>query len=219
MVGMRMSMGPALTQSMGMYQRQRQIFSLEQRQTIRAHQTGLQIELVAALRNERFIAAGCCPSCRRELKPNEILAGFTQDVHDFTTQCTGCRRRFEPSLICFGEASQVEIPFYCGVQARHRLSQLSDLSPAQIARQMPGAYRSAVVHFGTLAAMYESIKIVYTYPELENWQAKALPFLGRMPDVVVARCVNVCVEVIGKLRRKHKITKYTKQRALEEATY
>lgn len=99
MVGMHMSMSPALIQSHRLEQRQR--LSMQQRLEIKAQQTLLMIELVAALREERYQPKGDCPKCRRILSPNEILAGFRDDVEDFTTRCTGCSYRFEPLLICF----------------------------------------------------------------------------------------------------------------------
>lgn len=212
MYGMTMSMIPSLTQRV----EQRLTMTLAQRQAVKTQQTMLQIELVATLRDERYQPKAKCPSCGRELKANEILAGFLADVNDFTTQCTGCRHRFEPKLICFGSASNVEIPFFCNVQARERLRSLSHLSPSEIARNHAGEYRSAVVHYGTLAGMFKSIDIEYSHKELEGWQGKVQPFLGRMPDTVIAMCVGVGIRVIRTLRRKHRIPKYAKKVALNE---
>lgn len=212
-MSMSMSMRPTLTQRMA----QHQSLTMEQRQKLSVHQTMMQIGLVAALRDERYQPVGDCPSCGRKLQPNEILAGFTADVNDFTTLCTGCNRRFEPKLICFGEASRIEIPFYCNVQARNQLKEAAHLSPAEIARQHPGPYRSAIVHYGTLAAMFQTIGVTYDQQELEGWQAKVQPFLGRLPDTVIAKCLNVKVEVVRKMRKDQRIGSYTKRKGLKEA--
>jgi hypothetical protein len=190
---------------------------MAQRQLIKSQQVGLQIGLVAALRDERYEPRATCPRCGRKLEPNEILAGFSRDVNDFTTGCTGCHHRFEPRLICFGTGWQIEIPFFCGVQARDRLRNASLLSPSEIARQFPGEYRSAVIHFGTLKALFLSMKIEYDHIELEEWQGRVMPFLGKMPDTVIAKCVGTKDATISRLRRDHNIAAYNKRKALCQA--
>ncbi len=207
-----MSMSPSLTQTMV----QRQTMTMSQRHAIKAQQTMMQIELVATLRDERYEPRATCPKCGRSLAPNEILAGFLDVVDDFTTECTGCHHRFEPLLICFGIGSQIEVPFYCGIQAKHLLREVAHLPPSEIARKHPGEYRSAVVHYGTLVAMFATLGIAYDHVELEGWQGKIMPFLGRMPDVVVAKCAGVSVDTIRKIRTGAGIGRYTKAVALAE---
>lgn len=212
-LGMSFSMSPSLRQTQRM--EMRQSLSLEQRMEIKSKQTMLLIELAGSLRGERYVPLAKCPKCFRELQPHEILGGFNNDVNDFTTRCTGCGCRFEPRLICFGDTSQIEIPFFCGVQAQDRLQQASHMPPADIAREYPGEYRSAVVHYGTLKAMYKSLGVEYTHPELEGWRAKAQPFLGRMPDTVIANAVNVKVGVITRMRKLAKVKAYCKRDSLK----
>lgn len=215
MPGMGMSLSPSMTHRLSMSHRMS--FSLSQRHLISAQQTMLQIELTGVLRDERYTPRGECPSCRRDLKPNEILAGFLRDVTDFTTRCTGCGHRFEPKLICFGQGGNIELRFLCGVQAQEQLRTVSHLPPSEIAREYPSEYRSAVVHYGTLAAMFADMDVPYDQPELEGWQAKVEPFLGRMPDTVIAKCVGEPVSVIRRLRNAQGISRFTRQLALEEA--
>lgn len=194
----------------------RQCMTQAQRQEIKAEQTLLLFELSGALRGERYQPQAKCPKCFRELKPHEILGGFRTDVNDFTTSCTGCHHRFEPKLICFGLAGNLEIPFYCGVQAQHQLRSVAHKSPSEIAREFPGPYRSAVVHYGTLKVMFKSLGVEYDHEELEGWRAKVQPFLGRMPDTVIATSVNVKVGVITRMRKLVKVKAYRKRDSLKK---
>lgn len=189
----------------------------QQRQQISAQQIGLWLELVAGLREERYTPQANCPSCHRDLAPHEILAGFTHDVNDFTTRCTGCGYRFEPHLIAFGAIGNIQIPFFCGVQTQNKLREHRTMTPAEIARLYPGEYRSAIVHYGTLSAMYALIGITYTLDENPAWHDKVLPFLGRMPDSEIARACGVGSTTIARLRRKQGISRFTKRVALEGA--
>lgn len=214
MLGMSLTMSHSQTQVQAQVQRQR--LTIEQRHEIKMQQVAMRLELVSSLRNERYKPKASCPDCGHDLTPTEILAGFTDDIKDFTTGCPRCDHRFAPSLICFGEASQIEIPFYCGVQAQDLLSKVSDLSPEEIARKYPGEYRSAVVHYGTLQAMFAELGVDYnTYQELEGWQAKIQPFLGRMPDTKIAECVGASAKTVSKLRRNRGIPKFTKRSLVE----
>lgn len=215
--GMTQSARPELTQSFEQRQEQRLTLTIEQRQAISAQQIGLWLELVAGLREENYTPQGNCPSCGRVLAPREILAGFTSDVNDFTTCCTGCGRRFEPKLVVFNNISQLEIPFFCGLQAQNRLSRFAHKSPAELARDYPGEYRSVIVHYGTLRAMFVKIGISYSFEENPLWHDKVLPFLGRMPDSEIARACGVGSRTIGRLRRSQGISRFTKQVALDEA--
>ncbi|MBI3421138.1 MAG: hypothetical protein HY006_03675 [Candidatus Sungbacteria bacterium] len=199
-----------------MSQRQEVRLTMEQRAEIRSYQLQLQIELSGAVRDEKYTPKAHCPQCYRELTANEILAGFLRDVNDFTTKCSGCGHRFEPKLICFGDAGKIELQFYCGPQAQNRLRSVSHLRPADIAREYPSEYRSAAMHYGTVKAMFKEMGIEYLFDELEGWQAKVQPFLGRMPDTIVARCVGATPRDIKKLRQAANISTYTKRKALKE---
>ena len=212
-IGMSMSLLPELTQSYRLETR----LTLKQKQAISAQQIGLWLELVAGLKEERYTPQAHCPSCYRVLEPREILAGFTHNVKDFTTRCTGCGYRFEPKLVVFGNVTTLEIRFFCDVQAQDRLRLVSNKSPAELARNYPGEYRSAIVHYGTLRAMFVKIGISYGFDENPLWHDKVLPFLGRMPDSEIARACGVKSKTIGRLRRKQGISRFTKQVALEEA--
>jgi hypothetical protein len=209
---MSLSMGSSMSQRHSM--RQEQNFTQEQRQTIKGRMFSVWIALVGALREEKYEPKARCPKCQRELKPTEILAGFLADVNDFTTACTGCHHRFEPRLICFGNASQIELPFYCGPQAKNRLCSVAHLPPAEIAREYPGEYRSAVVHFGTIKAMFKSLNVDYSFDELEGWEARVQPFLGRLPDTHIAKSVGVSVRLIRKLRQDGKVDRFSKHQVL-----
>lgn len=215
-----MRMGASLSASPVLTQRteQRQRLSARQRQALATQQTGLLIQLAAALRSEKWEPSGNCPGCAYTLEAREILAGFLDVVDDFTTECPKCGQRFEPRVICTAsDHMRVELPFICGVQARHKLRLCAGMSPEEIARAHPGPFRSAIIAFGTLRAMFALFQppVIYQFEEVPGWRAKVMPFLGEMPDSVIARCVGVGVGVISRLRRRNNIDAYCKRTAAE----
>ncbi len=214
-----MSMG--MSMSMGMRQEQRQTMrmSLEQRAAYDDHIHGLVISLSGAVRDERYEPVGQCPICFTKMKPAEILRGFTDDPKDFTTKCPNgkCQRRFAPRLICFGLGSQIELPYYCPCQVLGPLRSVSGRQPADIARELPGEYRSAIIHHGTLHNAFKQIGVDYSFPEISGWEPKAQPFLGKLPDTVIARCCGVSPAVIRRRRHAAELPTFNKWKALREA--
>lgn len=176
----------------------------------------LRLELVGVLRGESYEPKGDCPNCERKLTPSEILRGFTQDPNDFTTFCSGCGTRFEPILVCSGNERVIEIPFYCDSQTLHHLIGKETLSPEQLSHDHPGLYRSAIVHHGGIRNAFKKIGIDYPFEEISDWRNKIKAFLGRLPDVIIADCVEVSASTISYMRRKLGIPRFTRNTALAE---
>ena len=199
-------------------QKQTQSLRLTQEQRLKVAQLSfsLRLQLVGALRDEEYEPKARCPECLRELTPLEIIKGFNQDPNDFTTCCTKCGHRFAPKLICFGDGSRIEIPFYCDTQTVSQLRGKEGLNPEQLLKEIPGVYRSAIVHYGNIKRAFEKIGINYMFDEISDWRSKVMPFLGRMPDTIIADCVNASVNAIRAMRRKLGISRYTLSKALEE---
>ncbi len=213
MIGMGMSMSMSMRQE----QRQTMRMSLEQRAAYDDHIHGLVLSLSGAIREERYEPTARCPSCFTAMKPMEILRGFTNDPDDFTTGCTKCEKRFEPHLICFGHGSSVELKYYCPCQVLGRLRNLSSRQPEEIAREMPSEYRSAIIHHGTLRAAFKKIGVDYSFPEISGWESKAQPFLGKLPDAVIARCCGVSPTAVRRRRYAAKLPTFNRWKALREA--
>lgn len=209
-------MSMELRQSVSVQQRQEIRLSHEQRLAIAEQQLGLRLELVGALHDEQYTPRGDCPSCAHKMTPAEIVRGFNAEPTDFTTGCPKCRYRFEVKLICFGRGSQMELPFYCASQVLHQLGALKALTPEAISRSHPAVYRSSIVHHGTLRQAFAKLGISYLFPEQVEWQSKVRPFLGRMPDTVIAECADVGVRVIRRLRRELDVEPFSKRRVAED---
>jgi len=207
--GMSFSLRPVLSQSLRLSQ--------EQRIKMKQFAFSFRLRLLQALRDEKYEPEGTCPNCLRKMTPVEIIEGFNRDVNDFTTCCSGCGYRFEPKLICFGEASRIEIPFFCGVQALEKLRGNENLSPEELARKLPGVYRSAIIHYGSIRRAFEKLGVQYLFEEISDWKIKIQPFLGRLRDTIIAECVDVSVSAIRTMRRKQGIPRYTLHQSLEEA--
>ena len=208
-----------MTLSLGQSLRQTQRIRLSQVQRIALQELGfsLRLQLVEALHGERYEPRAECPSCGRKMTPGEIIRGFNVDPRDFTTQCPECRHRFAPSLICFGNGSEIVLPFFCASQTLAQLPGKEMLTPEQFARAHPAIYRSAIVHHGGLRRAFAKIGVVYGGEEISDWRAKVAPFLGRMPDTIIAECADVGVRAIRKFRRELGIARYTLAAALDEA--
>lgn len=190
--------------------------TLEQRVLVLQHTLSLRLELVAAIRAEQWKSNARCPQCNRRLTLLEILKGFNQDPGDVTTGCPKCNRRFRPFLICQGDGWAAEIPFYCPSQVLEMLKGEEGLSPAQLSKKYSAIYRSTLIHFGTLGNAFAKIGITYIFKEVDAWKQKARPFLGRLPDGVIAECVGRSARTIGTERRRLRIPRYSKSQSLEE---
>ncbi len=186
-------------------QEQRQKFSLEHRPD---KNFTLRLSLIQVLSGELYTPRGNCPMCSKQLTPAEILSGFNDDPNDFTTGCPGCEYRFRPLLVSDG-VSQLELPFFCPIQVLAQLPGREGLSPQDLARDDPAIYRSAVIHFGTIQGAFRSAGLSYPYTDTPSgWEQKVAPFLGRLPDKVIAECLDVTVYAIRKLRTSLGIQSY-----------
>jgi len=190
--------------------------SAEQRLQIENRLFGLRMELIQALRGDRYQAGEACPSCGQKLSAAEIIGGFNQDPDDFSTACVACQRRFNPRLICFGDGTRIELPFYCAMQVLARLPGKEMLSPEEFLKAYPAIYRSAIVHHGGLCQAFAQMDIVYPFEEISGWKAKVVSFLGRLSDKMIADCVNVSAVTVGNYRRKLGISRYRKHEVLDD---
>jgi len=213
-----MSLSPRVTHECSLRHELRHecLITLEQRHEVQNHLFTTRMELLEALRGERYTPKAQCPRCHRELTSLEIISGFNQDPNDFTTRCSGCSHRFEPIIICFGKGSSVELPFYCSNQCLSRLGEAQHLAPDALSRKEPAIFRSVIIHHGTLKAAFKKIGIDYAFEEILDWQSKIMPFLGRMPDTVIAECSGISAKRVGTIRRKQKIKRFFARSALSE---
>jgi len=211
---MRLSLG--LTQDLSLRQVQRLRLTQEQSLELTQHMLGLRLELLGRLHDERYEPKGKCPTCGHNLKLVEILRGFRDDPDDITTRCTKCQKRFTPSLIAYGRyGTKVILSFYCSSQTLARLD--ANIDPAAYKKEHPAIYRSVLFHFGSLQKAFASQGREYPFKESFEWAEKVEPFLGRLPDTEIARCANVSVYRIRKLRRRFDIPAFTKRQAWEDS--
>lgn len=133
------------------------------------------------------------PGCGHKLTAVEILRGFRPVPTDPTTCCPKCKTRFQARLLASGGLATVEIWFLCPCQTLSQLrfwqsegKRWEDLEKGQL-----GVYRSALIHFGSLKAALKQIGVDnYEEPPIQGWQAKIRPFLGRLPDAMIAKTVR-----------------------------
>lgn len=187
-----------------------------QQTLIQSHRLKLRLALIQEFYGERYKPDAKCPQCGHDLTPVEIIAGFNKDTQDFTTCCPSCGQRFQPVLICFGEGHQIELPFYCGVQTLAKMYGMENLKPEQFLREAPAVYRSAITHYGSISSAFEEIGVKYKFDNVNDWENKIIPFLGCLPDTIIAKHANVSVQNIRSKRRKLGISRYTARKILNE---
>ncbi len=208
-----MSMGMTMSHRL----EQRQELSLTQRHALlQSQQLSCRLALLQVLTGDNYEPNGKCPECQRQLTPVEILKGFNQNPVDYTTRCTGCGHRFAPKLICFGNQSRIELPFYCEQQALAQLKGMEAQAPEQIAKSVPAVYRSLVFHCGNLKTAFSRLNVDYTLEKEVDWKNKIQPFLGKLADSVIAECAGITVNKVRRMRKKLGINAYSVERALEE---
>lgn len=182
-----------------------QEISLEQRI---AKSFSLRLKLIKVLRGEKYHPQAECPQCHRKLKIVEILRGFNRDPKDYTTKCPHCKHRFEPNLQVILPHGSITLPFFCSVQTLDQLHGKENLFPDAFEKQYPALYRSVIVHHGNLKAAFQKIGIHYRFNENIKWEKKVKPFLGLLPDTVIAACAGISVYRIRKMRRGLEIGRY-----------
>lgn len=64
---------------------------------------------------------------------------------------------------------------------------------------------SARYHFGSLRNAYKQVGVDYPHAEIADWQEAVIPFLGTVPDGVLAELINVSPWAVKRLRRHHEI--------------
>ena len=206
---MGMSMGHSLEQ-------RQELAQVQEVRMLQEHKLSLRLQLLQEIRGFRYEPAGVCPACARQLTPLEVITGFNNDPYDFTTLCTGCGQRFEAKLKYYSASGPAELPFYCSTQVLHRLGEFEALNPDDMKKEDPAIYHSVVVHYGTLRNAFKKIGISYSFDEVVDWKTKVTPFLGRLPDTVIAEIVSVSARMVGALRKKHGIHACTRESMLEE---
>lgn len=198
-------------------QRQEQVQTIESRQEqLVKHVLTLRTELILALHNERYQPEATCPNCHVELTSEAILIGFNHDPNDFTTSCPLCNTRFRPKLVCLSDNGSIEMPFYCDIQSLSLLKGMEDLTPEQLKREHSEIYRSTIYHYGTIRNAFNAMGVRYEFGEIENWSDKIQPFLGRLPDTVIAKYAGQPVSAIRRMRNGLGIPRYIKQVSYDE---
>ncbi len=211
-IGMSLSHRIRQTQSLGLSLR----LSHATQMLVQSLLLAIRLELIAVLRGERYEPKAECPKCSREMTPIEIVRGFNQDPRDYTTACSACGHRFAPDLVCSGVGTKIILPFFCAAQTLDQLPGLENMPPVQLKKEQPSVYHSAVFHHGGVHQAFAKVGLTYSFEDIDEWQVKVRPFLGRIPDTIIAECVEKPVSTIRKMRRDLGVSRYTLKATLDE---
>ncbi len=184
--------------------------SLEQRLEVQTSSLNTRLDLAGALNGDgSYRPEAACEKCGRNLTPLEIFKGFNTNPNDFTTCCSGCGHRFEPKLIWSNAHSRIEIRFYCDLQTQAQLKGLENLSPEELRKKEPGIYHSAVAHHGLLKNAFKAAGISYEFDEVADVKKRVEPFLGQLPDTVIAEMSGLKVNTVRRMRKTARIDAYS----------
>lgn len=208
----------SLSLSMSCTQRleQRQVLSLQQRLQIEAKQLQIREDLVSAFRGENFRPSSVCSGCGHRLTTLEILAGFTNEVTDYMTTCPRCKTRIRAVMKASSAVGSTEILLYCAAQTIDQLQHRPMMVPDEFRKEYAAAYYSALYHFGSLRGAYKKANMDYPHQEKVDWREKAVPFLGKLPDKVIASYADVPSYEVSKLRKSLGIGRFYKTNLLDD---
>lgn len=148
--------------------------TLQQKLRLEAKILNLRLQLIGKVHDEEYQPHATCPQCDKKLTPLQIIKGFKRDENDYTTKCPRCRHRFEPKIICTRATGATTLQFFCSSQTLGQLHGKEKLSPAEIQKDFPALYQSALAHFGGLTQAFQKNGVNYGFPEptIPQWEKK-----------------------------------------------
>ena len=207
---LRMSLSPRLENRVELKQR----LSLEQKALTLNHIIGLRIDLAGSLAGVKYYPENSCPNCHYQLKLSEILKGYSEDPKDLRTTCPKCRTHFEAKL----RSGAAQLRWYCPNQALYALQEGGNrevLKPEEIEKWNHSVYHSLLTHFGSITNAFKKLGVNYTHGEVPNWHDRVRPFLGNLPDTMIAEIVGVGRSVINALRKSYGISAFNRRKLAE----
>lgn len=203
----------SLGQRYGIQVETRQSYRLTHAQTqeFGQHLLQMRLNLIEALYGEQYTPKASCPKCSHPLSGYEILKGFNSDPNDFLTTCPECWHRFPARIHQRTAGGYAEIAFYCPAQTLAQLPDLVDVPLDAFRTLHAEVYHSAVVHFGGLKQAFAKIGCAYAHTTDLDWQNVVRPYLGKLPDTVIAELASAPLSMVRKLRKNAGIRPFSKR--------
>lgn len=98
--------------------------------------------------------------------------------------------------------------YLCPVQTLHLLPELQNTPLEEIQRWHATVYHSALTHFGGLKQAFAKLGVRYAYEEDLDWRKNVGPFLGKLPDTVIAKLLGASVWQVRRLRNSKNIAPF-----------
>jgi hypothetical protein len=171
----------------------------------------LRIEMLDALWGDEygdFKVEERCSHCKMRLTLIQILQGFGADPEDTLSACLSCKNRFPPRFV--GSSSHtdyIELSLWGPKQTLQRLKGKGNESFLSLVYTSFG--RSALIHFGGLKEAFAKIKVAYRHEPPIGWKRRVSPYLGRVPDQMIAEVVGTSRSAIRRLRDKTGIESFS----------
>ncbi len=176
-----------------------------------------QRELVEAITGKKFTISCVCrnTTCAHSYTEWEIVNWF--DVDGFTVECPKCGWHSEPRLtVDFGDGGnrkRIECQLYGPGLVLERLPVVLKSPPWDFA-EYSAICNSAVVHFGGLKQACAQLGIERSFGPGPDWRDRIDPFLGRLPDTVMARLLDTSPRFMRRWRRNQRIAPFDPGRVL-----
>ncbi len=194
----------------------------EERQRVDSHQFALCQDLREAIGESEFFPQTACPSpgCLGMADPVQSLEWIRAGMPETPVRCLVCTAPIllRPYLrrAGFFAGSAMELPLYRAEEALERLQVQAETPFSTLRSEHGGLYHSTILQFGGLREGFARIGVAYADAVALDWRVQVEPFLGALPDAVIARIVGAPVGEIRKRRQRTGKPAFTRRGVLDE---
>lgn len=172
--------------------------------------------LVDVWREYRYEPRAICPGCSHPLTLTQIEAGFSDSPTNHAVKCPLCCSPFYAELVSKTKTGHIVAGhYYCKQQTLHEIREHSAKSPSDFEAKMKDIYLSALRHFGSLKTAFRQLGVKYDFTETPKWKEVAREFVGKLPDTVIAKELEVPARIIRRFRNSLGVSRFVKRDALE----
>lgn len=175
----------------------------------------LRMELIRRLHELQFELYTKCHACDAWFSSYNAIQQLKEKKNHAKNfvECRECGEKIHPFLVY--RSRSVKGNCYLGSveQLGKNLEQLADRSPKDIKDHHTAVFLAALIYYGGdlgYAAAACPAKVTYVdNTVIPDWREKVLPFLGKMPDKMIALAVRVSRTDFGGYRGSQKIQPFS----------
>jgi hypothetical protein len=192
------------------------IFTPKERRSIQRAIFTARLELIGKVYNLPFTLQTKCDLCARTMPALDVISAMMCDLATGTVPCTTTRHTRIGRVQPFLTVRERTLPLGSVKYFKENLTVLSRISPRFIRETYPVDFLAAHIFFGNLPRAFSYAGIDYPHKESVAWQEVIDPFLGKVPDEIIATCVGVVRRTICKYRDKKRIPPFDRSTLISE---